>query len=59
MEKIYALFWMNGDNFVDIVIDTTGKKTDVEILEEIGKTERSWDDSCFAYYLVEKDPIIV
>jgi len=37
MEKHYALYWLNGDNFKSIVIDTTGVKTQEQILREINK----------------------
>ena len=56
--KFYALYWINSDNFEDIVVDKSGTKTELEILEEIGKNKKCSDGTA-AYFLVEKQPIEV
>lgn len=58
MEKHYALFWLNSDNFEDIIIDTSGNKTEEQILKEIGKYKLDYE-GLPTYYLVEETPIVV
>lgn len=58
MEKHYALYWINSDNFETVVIDTTGAKTEEQILREINKYEiDSYGE--VAYYLIEIEPTFV
>lgn len=58
MEKHYALYWLNGDNFESVVIDTTGEKTQEQILCEINKYEvDSYGE--VAYFLSEIEPIFL
>ncbi len=58
MEKHYALFWLNSDNFEAIVIDTSGNKTEEQILKEIDKYKLDYE-GLPTYYLVEKASIVV
>jgi hypothetical protein len=58
--KVYALFWVNGDNFVDVVIDESGNKTEDEILELIGRAEKSkYPPYEYTYFLIEQTPVMV
>lgn len=57
--KYYALFWVNTDNFVDIVIDETGELSEDEILENIGRADKSeYPPHENIYLLVEQVPKI-